>query len=133
MAAVEDLQRRADAESVALTAQQLELSHWKATETYDSVVSIGLLMFFGCDQADAILAEMQHATARGGILALNVLTAGTTYTEMFEPGEYCLLAPEELLDRFSKWRVLESRIQDFPVNDACIKRFVTVVAERPAS
>lgn len=129
--AVTDLQRRALAESLALTVQQCELSHWRATATYDSVVSIGLLMFFGCEEANAVLAEMQRATARGGVLAVNVLIEGTTYMEMFEPGQYCLFAPDELLAWFAAWRVLENRIQDFSAGVAKTKRFLTLITERP--
>jgi tellurite methyltransferase len=129
--AVEDLRRRALAESLAVTVQHRELSHWRATSIYDSVVSIGLLMFLSCEEANAVLAEMQRATAPDGVLALNVLIQGTTYMDMFDPGHYCLFVPDELLARFAAWRMIEHRLQDFPAGVAQVKRFSTLIAERP--
>jgi len=128
--AVEDLQRRARSASLVLETVSCELSHWKATSTYDSVVSIGLLMFFGCEEAAAVLEQMQRATRPGGILALNVLIDGTTFLDMFEPGRFCLWTAEELLARFAGWNILEHRQQDFPAGTGQIKRFSTVIAER---
>lgn len=129
--AVADLQRRATDEVLPLQVQQCELSGWRATSTYDTVASIGLLMFFSCAEADRVLAEMQRATATGGVLAVNVLIEGTTYLDMFEPGRYCLFDDSALLARFASWRLLEHRVQDFPAGAEKVKRFSTVIAERP--
>ncbi len=79
--AVADLQRRAADEVLTLQVEQCELSGWRATSTYDTVVSIGLLMFFPCAEADRLLTELQRATAAGGVLALNVLIEGTTFLD----------------------------------------------------
>lgn len=130
--AVEDLRRRAHGESLALEVVQHELSHWKATGEYDTVVSIGLLMFLSCEEAEAVLAEMRSATIPGGLLAVNVLVAGTTFMDMFEPGRHCLWAPEDLLARFGGWNIIENLVQEFPAGAAQVKRFSTVIAERPA-
>lgn len=128
--AVADLQRRAKDESLTLQVQQCELSHWQATSTYDSVVSIGLLMFFSCVEADRVLAEMQRATATGGILAVNVLIQGTTFLDMFEPGRHCLFDDSALLARFASWHLLEHQVQDFAAGADRVKRFSTIIAER---
>jgi tellurite methyltransferase len=129
--AVADLQRRATDEGLTLRLQQSDLSSWQANSTYDTVVSIGLLMFFSCAEANRVLDEMRRATAAGGILAVNVLIEGTTYLDMFEPRRYCLFDDAELLARFAPWRVLEHQVQDFPAGSEKIKRFATVIAERP--
>jgi len=128
--AVEELRRRARSESLPLEAEQGDLSHWTATSTYDTVVSIGLLMFFTCEDAAAVLAEMQRATRPGGILAVNVLIEGTTYLDMFEPGHYCLWTDDELLACFKGWNILEHRQQEFPAGTSQMKRFSTVIAKR---
>jgi tellurite methyltransferase len=128
--AIEDLQRRAHSESLLLEVQQCELSHWKAESTYDTVVSIGLLMFFSGEEAAAVLAEMQRASRLGGILAVNALIEGTTFLDMFEPGRFCLWTSNELLAQFAGWHILEHRQQEFPAGSAQLKRFSTVVAER---
>jgi tellurite methyltransferase len=128
--AVADLQRRAADEVLTLQVEQCELSGWRATSTYDTVVSIGLLMFFSCAEADRVLTELQRATAAGGILALNVLIEGTTFLDMFEPGRYCLFDDSALLARFASWHLLEHQVQDFAAGADGVKRFSTVIAAR---
>jgi tellurite methyltransferase len=129
--ATADLQRRASAERLPLRAHACDLSRWAATTDHDTVVAIGLLMFFSCEEADAILTEMQRATAPAGTVIVNVLIRGTTFMDMFDPERHCLFDPDELLSRFAEWNVLEHRIQDFPAAHSKIKRFSTIIAERP--
>lgn len=68
--------------------------------------------------------------AAGGIAAVNVLTEGTTYMGMFEPGNYCLFGKSELQDCFSGWEVLLARQEDFDAPGGTKKSFSTVVARK---
>jgi tellurite methyltransferase len=129
--AVADLQRRVTAEALPVQVRQGELSRWKATSTYGTVVAIGLLMFFPPDEARALLAEIRRAVQPGGVAAVNVLIEGTTFMDMFEPARHCLFGRNELLAEFSAWTVLEHRIEDFPAGAGQLKRFATLIAERP--
>lgn len=129
--AVADLRRRAQAETLALRVEEADLAEWRATESYDTVVSIGLLMFFTCDDARRILAEIRSAVRPGGVAAVNVLVEGTTYMQMFDPLEHCLFPPDELRATFSDWTLLLDRIDDFPAAQGMVKRFATVIARRP--
>lgn len=130
--AVEDLQRRASSEAMALRAEWADLSDWTAADTYDAVVSIGLLMFLDCDHAQRVLTEMQRAVRPGGICVVNVLVDGTTFMAMFDENRYCLYRPDELLEQFAAWEVIDHRIEDFPSAElGRIKRFATIIARRP--
>jgi tellurite methyltransferase len=129
--AVEDLGRRAHAAGLPIRVIEADLTEWRATETYDTVVAIGLLMFFTCDEARRVLQEIKGAVAPGGIAAVNVLIEGTTYTEMFDPAGYCLFPPSELETSFADWQMLVARADDFPAPGGKIKRFATVIAQRP--
>ncbi|UCG96358.1 MAG: class I SAM-dependent methyltransferase [Burkholderiales bacterium] len=130
--AVADLARRAQALALPVRVGQADLQHWRAGRCWDSVVSIGLLMFFACDDARQVLGEIRRAVSPGGIAAVNVLIEGTTYMQMFDPGRHCLFEPAELRQTFAGWTLLLDRVDDFPAPDASIKRFATVVARRPA-
>jgi tellurite methyltransferase len=129
--AVKDLDRRAQAEGLPIRALEADLVEWRATETYDTVVAIGLLMFFPCDDARAVLQEIRRAVAPGGIAAVNVLVEGTTYMEMFDPDGHCLFPPNELEEVFADWKILLASIDDFPAPGEKVKRFATVIAQRP--
>jgi tellurite methyltransferase len=129
--AVKDLDRRAQAEGLPIRTFEADLAEWRATEVYDTVVAIGLLMFFPCDDARAVLREIRRAVAPGGIAAVNVLVEGTTYMEMFDPHGHCLFRPDELEAVFADWKILLSSIDDFPAPGEKLKRFATVIAQRP--
>lgn len=132
--AVEDVRRRAARRSLALEAGWADLSDWTATRHYDSVVSIGLLMFLDCAVARRAMDEIERAVKPGGIVVLNVLIQGTTFMKMFDENAHCLFAPDALLTRFAGWEVLDHRIEDFPAPEAGqIKRFSTLIARRPVS
>jgi len=128
--AVADLQRRAAALGVALHAAAAELRSYKAVRQYDGVVSIGLLMFFPCAEARAVLGELRASVRPRGIAAVNVLIEGTTFMAMFDPAGYCLFGPEELAAAFQGWDVLLSRHEDFPAPGGTRKRFHTLIARR---
>ena len=129
--AVADLDRRARAAGLPIHVRQADLSEWRAAESYGSVVAIGLLMFFACDDARRVLRELRGAVAPGGIAAVNVLTEGTTFMRMFDPTHYCLFPADELRTSFGEWSLLVDRLDDFPAPEGTIKRFSTVIAQRP--
>ena len=128
--AVADLRRRAEALGVALEAAVADLRGYKALRSYDTVVAIGLLMFFPCPQARSVLEEIRASVRPGGIAAVNVLIEGTTYMAMFDPAGHCLFGRDELLDAFDGWQVLLSRHEDFAAPGDTLKRFHTLVARR---
>ena len=129
--AVVDLARRAQAESLDVEVRAVDLTHWRADRQWDSVVAIGLLMFFGCDDARRVLEEIRRAVRPGGIAAVNVLIEGTTFMDMFSPDEHCLFPPGEMHDSFAGWKLLLDRVDDFPAPGNTVKRFSTVIALRP--
>ena len=132
--AVEDVRRRAASRSLPLQVAQADLSGWKASRTYDSVVSIGLLMFVDCAAAHRVLDEIECAVKPGGVCVLNVLVEGTTFMKMFDENAYCLFRRDALLTRFAGWTVLDHRIEDFEAPEpGQIKRFATLIARRPAT
>ncbi len=131
--AVADLAQRAQALGLPVQVRCSDLQHWRAERRWDSVVAIGLLMFFACDDARRMLGEIHRAVQPGGIAAVNVLIEGTTYLQMFDPDRHCLMPPGELRTTFADWTLLLDRVDEFPAPDDCIKRFATVIARRPPS
>ena len=132
--AVEDVRRRAASRSLPLRASWADLSDWKASGTYDSVVSIGLLMFLDCAVARRVIDEIEQSVRPGGVCVLNILVEGTTYMKMFDENAYCLFPRDALLARFGVWTVLDHRIEDFEAPEpGTIKRFATLIARRPAT
>ena len=130
--AVADLARRAEAESLKVAVRAVDLAAWHADEQWDSVVAIGLLMFFACDDARRVLGEIHRAVRPGGIAAINVLVEGTTFMGMFAPDEHCLFPPREMAESFAGWEILLDRVDDFPGPGQTLKRFSTVIARRAA-
>lgn len=129
--AVADLARRARAAGLPVHARRSDLARWRAGRRWDSVVAIGLLMFFACTEARRLLREIRGAVAPGGIAAVNVLVEGTTYMQMFDPQRHCLFPPTELRATFADWSILLDRIDEFPAPEESVKRFATVIARRP--
>ncbi|MDX1374828.1 MAG: class I SAM-dependent methyltransferase [Burkholderiales bacterium] len=129
--AIADLARRARALKVEIEAHVAELRHFVPSRPYDTVVAIGLLMFFACPDARALLARLREAVKPGGIIVLNVLVEGTTWLEPFGDQPYCLFARDALTAEFADWEVVLSRHEDFPAAAATLKRFHTLVARRP--
>jgi tellurite methyltransferase len=130
--AVGDLQRRASGEALSVTAAECDLSTWVAgNDQYDTVVAIGLLMFFRCETGRALLQQLQNATRPGGVAVVNVLIEGTTFMDMFDPHEHCLFGRVELAQAFSGWNLLSSEYANFDAPHGTLKRFHTVIARRP--
>jgi tellurite methyltransferase len=130
-AAVADLRRRARQRGLRIEAALADLRRYVPSRHFDAVVCIGLLMFFACPDARPMLKTIRGAVRPGGIAAINVLVEGTTFLDMFEPGDYCLFGAEELTTAFAGWETVLSRHEDFPAPRETLKRFHTLVARRP--
>ncbi len=130
--AVEDLAERALASGLDLWVRAVDLKGWRPEETYDAVNCIGLLMFFGREDALAGLQAVRDAVKPGGVAVVNALVAGTTFLAMFDPDEYYLFEPEEIAAPFSGWEVLHDSVEDFAAPGDKRKRFHTLIARRPA-
>lgn len=133
VAAVEHMQRRAALEGLTVVATQADLSGYPINGSYDTVVSIGLLMFFDGPTAWTVLADLQRSVRPGGCLVLNLLVEGTTYMDMFDPLHHCLFTPAALQQRFDGWRIHSCELSDFDAPGHTIKRFCTLIAHKPSS
>jgi tellurite methyltransferase len=124
---------RADAGREKLPVQviQADIEQWSIDRRYDTIVAIGLLMFFRRQTAIELLDRIQVHVKPGGRSVVNVLVDGTTYMGMFDPDNYCLFGPNELEERFAGWKILESLKQTFPGPEDTRKEFSTVIAEKP--
>jgi tellurite methyltransferase len=100
-------------------------------ESFDTVVCIGLLMFFDRPTARRQLAHLKSLVAPGGILAVNVLVEGTTFMEKFTPGGHHLFAPRELAAAVEGWELLLHEHSRYPAPGDRVKAFATLVARRP--
>ena len=129
--AISHLRQRAAAEALPVEAIEADLRHHQISEDFDCVVSIGLLMFFDCATAFQTLSMLQARVRPGGIAVVNVLVEGTSYLDMFQPGNYCLFARNELETRFADWNILHAEFHDFDAPGQTIKSFATVIAEKP--
>src|SRR3989338_4953563 len=112
--AVERINMDAGREGLPVEAIQLGIENWSIDRMYDTVVAIGLLMFFRREQALDLLRAIQEHVRRGGHAIVNVLIEGTTYMGMFDPNSYYLFARKELEECFSGWTILCSRYDTFP-------------------
>jgi tellurite methyltransferase len=129
--AISHLRQRALDEALAVQAIEADLRHHEIGEEFDCVVSIGLLMFFDCATAERVLAMLQSRVRPGGIAVINVLIEGTTYLDMFQPGNYCLFSRSEMEDRFAGWNIIHSDFRNFDAPGETIKSFVTLIAQKP--
>ena len=129
--AVADLVRRAAEQKLPITARVADLRSFRLPGSFDSVVAIGLLMFFPKDAALEALARVQEWTKPGGVAVVNTLIEGTTYLDMFEPGEYYMFSENELPESFAGWTLEYRNVESFPAANDTLKRFCTVVARKP--
>ncbi|MDP2433053.1 MAG: class I SAM-dependent methyltransferase [Pseudomonadota bacterium] len=114
-----------------VAAHEADLGHWLCDRDYDGIVAIGLLMFFPRERAEALLADIVAHVRPGGVVALNVLTEGTTFLGMFEPDHYHLFAPGALKAALPGWEVLAESVDQFPAPGDTRKVFETVIARKP--
>jgi tellurite methyltransferase len=131
-AAIAHVRARAATEGAAVQATQADLRQYQLPGSFDSVVSIGLLMFFDCSGMERVLADLQARVRPGGCAAINLLVEGTTFLDMFDPASQCLWPADELERRFSGWDVLLSETSEFNGPRDTVKRFATVIARKPA-
>lgn len=129
--AVTHLRRIADAEDLPIRAEVADLRTHRLTEQYDTVVSVGLLMFFDCATAERVLSTLEAHLQPGGTLIVNVLVEGTTYMDMFDPQGYCLFERDALVRRFGQWTLISSTWNDFAAPGGLNKAFATVIARKP--
>jgi tellurite methyltransferase len=132
-AAIGHLRAVAAGESLDIDAAQVDLRRYAIDEDFDTIVSIGLLMFFDCATALASLAEIQSHVKPGGTAIVNVLVEGTTYLDMFDPAGHCLFARDELLRHFEGWTLLASEFADYPAPGGRIKSFATLISRKPGA
>jgi tellurite methyltransferase len=131
--AIASLRASAAARGLTVDARLTDLrTHEPAPGGFDAVVAIGLLMFFDCATAARQLARLQAAVRPGGVAVVNVLVQGTTYMDMFDPAQHCLLAPDAPARAFDGWTLLHHAVEDFDAPRGLRKRFATVIARRPA-
>jgi tellurite methyltransferase len=128
---VEHVREVAQLERLPIRAFVADLETWSIDREYDTIVAIGLLMFFRRERALALLADIRSRVAEGGRAIVNVLVEGTTFLDMFDPGNYYLFGRDELRRAFSGWVILVDQEDSFPAPGAKRKEFSTVIAERP--
>jgi len=116
---------------LAIEAHEADLACYRINRSYDSIVAIGLLMFFPRLQAETLLADIVARVKPGGVVALNVLTEGTTFLGMFEPGHYHLFPRGAMHAAVAGWEVLVESHDDFPAPNNTSKVFDTLIARRP--
>lgn len=129
--AISHLQELALQRALPIEAREADLRTHEIGEHFDSIASIGLLMFLDRPTALRQLSAIQAHLRPGGVAAINVLIEGTTYMDMFDPAGHCLFTRAELVGHFAGWQVLHDREQDFPAPGDTLKRFSTLVARKP--
>jgi tellurite methyltransferase len=131
-AAITRVQRLACEEALPLRAVAADLRATRLHESFDTVGSLDLLMFFDCPTARRQLEHLQSLVRPGGTAVINVLIEGTTFMGMFSPAGHCLFGPGELVDRFAGWDVLAHERRTYPAPEGTLKVFATVIARRTA-
>ena len=131
--AIQHLASLAKREGLDIRALEADLREYEINEDFDTVVSIGLLMFFDRETARRQLAQMQARVRPGGVAVINVLKAGTTFLDLFDPGGHCLFEKDELRAAFADWEVLGESLDDYPAPGETIKSFITLIARKPGT
>ncbi len=126
--AVERINADARRESLPVEAIQVDIENWSIDRPYDTIVAIGLLMFFHRERALDLLRAIREHVRPGGHAIVNVLIEGTTYTGMFDPNNHYLFGRKELEECFSGWTILCSRYDIFSAPGQTRKEFSTVIA-----
>ena len=131
--AVEDINARAAREGLPVHALEADLQTWEISAQYDTILAIGLLMFFRRELALDLCAGIQEQVKPGGRAIVNVLVEGTTFLGMFDADNYYLFPPDELDACFASWKILASCHHTFPAPGQTTKCFSTVIAEKPVA
>ncbi len=128
--AIERIQKAALDENISVRPVLADIASYSIAEAFDTIVAIGLLMFFRREKALALLSDIQEHVAERGLAIINVLTEGTTYMGMFQPGNYYLFGRDELEERFKGWGILLSIQDSFDAPGNTKKEFSTIVAQK---
>jgi tellurite methyltransferase len=129
-AGIERIRMTARAEGLKLQAIEADVESYEIPGKFDTIVAIGLFMFFPREKALALLANVQDHVAANGIAIVNVLIEGTTYMGMFERDSYYLFGREELRERFKGWDLLHHSYDSFDAPGNTRKEFATIIARR---
>lgn len=130
-AAIARINTDAQREGLPVRAIQADIERWIIDRPYDTIVAIGLLMFFRRERALDLLRAIQERVNPGGRAIVNVLIEGTTFMGMFDQDNYYLFRRNELEERFAGWNILLSRCESFPAPGETRKEFSTLIAEKP--
>jgi tellurite methyltransferase len=128
--AIGRIQKAALEENLRVKPVLADIASYSITGAFDTIVAIGLLMFFTREKTLALLSDIQQHVADRGLAIINVLIEGTTYMGMFEPGNYCLFGRDELEERFNGWSILLSVHHSFDAPENTKKEFSTIVAQK---
>lgn len=129
-AGIESLDARVREAHAQVRPVLADAREFEAARDYDALVSIGLLMFFDCPTARALLRRWQGWVRPGGVMAVNVLVEGTTFLDMFDPSGHCLWKPQDLDREFTAWETLAVADDEFPAPHGSLKRFRTLIARK---
>jgi tellurite methyltransferase len=125
------LREAASDAGLPVRAHCTDLVHYAIDADYDAIVCIGLLMFFPEAAARGLLADIARHVRPGGVAVVNVLTEGTTFLGMFEPGHYTLFPRGDIARAFTGWTVIADTHDTFPAPGETLKAFDTLIARRP--
>lgn len=128
--AIAHLRQAAASARLPIHAELADLTSYRITATYETIVAIGLLMFFAKERARELLDDIKAHVRPGGHAILNTLIDGTTYADMFAPDHYYLFTESELSARFEGWTLREFKLQRFEAPRSTVKAFATIVARR---
>jgi len=128
--AIERINAVALSERLAIKAVCADIERYEIPGMFDTIVAIGLLMFFRRERAMFLLSEIQKHVSPDGVAIVNTLIEGTTHMGMFEPANYYLFGRDELEERFEGWEIELSVHQGFDAPEGTRKEFSTVVARR---
>jgi tellurite methyltransferase len=117
-------------EQLPLEALQADLACFRIDQDYDTIIAIGLLMFFCRERALALLQQIGQRVRPDGRAIVNVLVEGTTYLGMFKADEYYLFGANELEQVFAGWTVLVARHDSFAAPEGTRKEFATVIVQK---
>lgn len=129
--AIARIKEVAAAEALPLQAEKIDFDCYRIEDDFETIIAIGLFMFFPRECALVLLANSQAHVRAGGIAVVNVLIEGTTYLDMFEPAHYYLFARSELREHFTGWNILQAACDTFDAPGKKIKTFDTIVAQKP--
>jgi tellurite methyltransferase len=131
-AAVSRINADAQRDGLKVRAICEDIGTWDIDRDYDTIVSVGLLMFFRRERALELLRGIREHVNPGGRAIVNVLTVGTTFMGMFDRDNYYLFQIGELEEHFAGWNTLAVQHDTVSAREGTSKVFTTLIAERLA-